>query len=205
MKADPETEWTLVATRRRVRSKTPDAAVVEETKKLRSTDVTSDSNSTKMDLTDAKTPKRTLVETTGEDDDEPAEKYWRAGDFVAKASMDELNGNWLAHENEIFNNDAAEDTWTDCLGAGGELDKQAEAEATEKALDSLFAHGVVEDMKRADATKFQSLTTRWEKGWKMKDGEWKMKVRFVGREYTSGQGTEKIYFLPERRILLDAL
>ena len=38
-------------------------------------------------------------------------------------------------------------------------------------------------MKREDATKFKSLTTRWEKGLKMKNGEWKMKVRFVGREY----------------------
>ena len=43
------------------------------------------------------------------------------------------------------------DTWTDCLGAGGELDRQAADEATEKALDSLLAHGVVEDMKREDA------------------------------------------------------
>ena len=38
-------------------------------------------------------------------------------------------------------------------------------------------------MKREDATKFKSLTTRWDKRWKMKDGAWKMKVRFVGREY----------------------
>ena len=83
------------------------------------------------------------METTGDDDDEPAEKYWRAQDFVAKASM--------AH-------------WPDCLGAGGKLDKQAEAEATEKALDNLLAHGVVEDMKREDATKFISLRTRLEKG-----------------------------------------
>ena len=58
--------------------------------------------------------------------------------------------------------------------AGGELDKQAEAE--------LMADGVVEDMKREDATKLKSLMTRWEKGWRMKDGEWK-NVRFVGREY----------------------
>ena len=28
-----------------------------------------------------------------------------------------------------------------------------------------LAHGVVEDMKREDATKFKFLTTRWEKGW----------------------------------------
>ena len=50
------------------------------------------------------------------------------------------------------------------LGAGGELDKQAEAEATEKALDSLLAHGVVEDLKREDATKFKSLTDALGKG-----------------------------------------
>ena len=65
----------------------PDPAVLEETKNLRST-----GDSTKMDLTDAETRKRTLVETRGDDEDEPAEKYWRAEDFVAKASMDELTG-----------------------------------------------------------------------------------------------------------------
>ena len=80
------------------------------------------------------------MEPTGDDDDEPAKKHWRAEDFVAKASMDELTGNWLTDENGIFDNDAAEDTWTDCLGTGGELDKQAAAEATEKASDSLLAH-----------------------------------------------------------------
>ena len=35
----------------------------------------------------------------------------------------------------------------DCLGGGGAMDKQAELEGMERALDSLFAHGVVEDMK----------------------------------------------------------
>ena len=67
-----------------------------------------------------------------ETDDEPGEKYWRAEDFVAKASMDELTGSWLRDESGIFDHDAAEDTWVNFLGAGGELDKQAEAEATEK-------------------------------------------------------------------------
>ena len=116
---------------------------------MRSTNPTSDTgDSAKMDPTDAETRKRTLLETTGDDDDEPAEKYWRAEDFV-----DELTGNWLIDENEIFDNNAAEDTWADRLGASGELDRQAEDEATEKLLDSLLAHGVVEDMKREDATK----------------------------------------------------
>ena len=101
-----------MARRRRFRSKTPDPAVVEATNKLRNTDPTSDTgNSTKMDLTDAETRKRTLVETTGDDDDELAEKYWPAEDFVAKASTDELAGNWLTDEKGIFDNDAAEDTW----------------------------------------------------------------------------------------------
>ena len=68
---------------------------------------------TKVDLTDAETRKRTLVETTGDDDDELAEKYWRVEDSVAKASMDELSGNWLTDENGFFDNDAAEDTWAD--------------------------------------------------------------------------------------------
>ena len=135
-----------------------------------------------MDLTDEETQKRTLVEPTGDDDDELAEKYWRAEDFVAKASIHKLTGNWLTDENGIFDNDAAEDTWADCPGAAGELDGQAEAEATQIASDSLLAHGVVEDMKREDAEGFTSLTTRWDKCWKMKDGESKMKVRFVGRK-----------------------
>ena len=96
---------------------------------------------------------------------------------MATASMGELTGNWITDENVILNNN--DDTWADCLGSGGQLDN-------EKALDSLQAHGVVEDMKRDNATKFKSLTTRWEKGWKMKNSEWKMKVRFVGREYKGG-------------------
>ena len=37
-------------------------------------------------------------------------------------------------------------------GAGGELDMHAADEATEKALDSLLAHGVVEDMTRRSGT-----------------------------------------------------
>ena len=45
-----------------------------------------------LDPTDAETRKRTLVETTGSDDDERAETYWRAEDFVAKASMDAVTG-----------------------------------------------------------------------------------------------------------------
>ena len=108
MKVDTETEWTPVTRQRRLRSKTLDPGVVEETKRLRSTAPTQDNgDSTKMVLTDEETRKRALVESTSDDDDEPAEKYW--------------------------------------LGASGELDKQAAAEATEKALDSLLAHGVVED------------------------------------------------------------
>ena len=49
---------------------------------------------------------------------------------MAKASMDVLTGNWVTDENGILDEDAAGDTWTDCLGAGGELDMQAADEAT---------------------------------------------------------------------------
>ena len=78
--------------------------------------------------------KRAVVEATDSGDDLPAEKCWRADDFVAKASVDELTGSWLA--------DGKQTTWTIyCQGGGGALDKQAEPEATEKALDSLLAHG----------------------------------------------------------------
>ena len=67
-------------------------------------------------------------------------------------------------------------------------------EATEKALDSLLAHGVAEDMKREDAKGFKQLTTRWDKRWRVKDGEWKMKVRFVGREYKWAEYREDLFF-----------
>ena len=157
---------------------------------MRSTAPTSDTgDNTKMELTDEETRKRALVETTGDGDDEPAEKYWRAKDFVAKASMDELTGNWLTDENGILDEDAAGDTWTDCLGAGGEFDMQASDEATEKAFDSLLAHGVVEDMKREDAKGFKTQTTRWDKRWRMKDDE----VRFVGREYKWAEHREDLF------------
>ena len=130
-------------------------------RRRRSTAPTTDTgDNTKMELTDEETRKRALMGTTGDDDDEPGETYWRAEDCLAKASMNELTGNWLTDENGILDEDAAGDTWTDCLEAGGELDMQAAAEATEKALESLLAHGVVEDMKREDAKGFKTLTTR---------------------------------------------
>ena len=117
MKVDTETEWTPVTRQRRLRSKTPDPAVVEERKRLRSTAPTVDTgDSTKMELADEETRKRALVEPTEDDDDEPAEKYWRAEDFVAKASMDEFTGTWITDENGTLDEDAARDTWTDCLG-----------------------------------------------------------------------------------------
>ena len=77
--------------------------------------------------------------------------------------------------------------------AGGELDRQAADEAIKKALASLLAQGVVEDMKREDAKGFKTLTTRWDKRWRMKDGEWKMKVRFVGREYKWAEHREDLF------------
>ena len=61
MKVDAETEWTPVTGWRRFRSNTLDPAVVEETKRLRSTGPTSDtSDNTKMD---EETRKRALVES----------------------------------------------------------------------------------------------------------------------------------------------
>ena len=82
---------------------------------------------------------------------------------------------WLTEEHGNDDEVTAADRWSvDCLG---------QAVAAEKALDSLLAHGMVEGMKRADARNFKFVTTRWRKGCRMKDGEWKMKVRFVAREY----------------------
>ena len=112
---------------------------------------------------------------------------------MANASMGDLTGNWLTDEDGILDEDGAGDTWTECLGAGGLLYMQAAAEATEKALDSLLAHGVVEDMKRADAKGVKTLTTRWDNRWWMKDGEWKMKIRFVEREYKWAEHREDMF------------
>ena len=111
--------------------------------------------STKMDLTDAGTRKRTLVETRA-DDDEPAEKYWRAEDFVAKASMYELTGNFLTDEDGIFDKDAAEDTWA-------EIAQVQAATSTGKRRPRRLrkrwsAYWRMELWKREDATNFKSLT-----------------------------------------------
>ena len=134
-------------------------------------------------------------------DEPPAEKYWRTT-FVAKASMDELTGSWLEDGTGEIDADAATNTWTaDCLGGGGALDKQAEIEATEKALDGLLAHGVVEDMKQDGALNFKFLTTRWEKGCRVEDGEWKTKARFVAREYKWAEHREDLFSLVQHNQL----
>ena len=73
--------------------------------------------------------------------------------------------------------------------------RKLEAETTKKALDSLRSHGLVEDMKREETDNFKFLTTRWEKSWRMKDGEWKMKVRFVVREYNWAEHHEDLFSL----------
>ena len=54
---------------------------------------------------------------------------------------------------------------------------------TEKALDQLLAQGVVQDVPADSVEGVKHLTTRWEKCWRMREGKWKYKVRFVGREY----------------------
>ena len=87
---------------------------------------------------DSPVRKRALMETPDSGDDAPAGKHWRAHDFVAEASKDELTGSWLVDDIGKIDEDAVTDTWTvDCLGGGGTLQKQDEIEATEKALDSL--------------------------------------------------------------------
>ena len=53
-------------------------------------------------------------------DDALAEKYGRANDAVAKASMDELTGSWLVNENGEIDEDAATGTlMADCLDGDG--------------------------------------------------------------------------------------
>ena len=63
-------------------------------------------------------------------DFERANHFWRAENFIAKASMDEQGGKQTA---------ADANAW----GVGGEQDNAAEAEV----LDNLLSHGVVEDMR----------------------------------------------------------
>ena len=136
------------------------------------------------------------METRDSGDDAPADKYLRADVFVAQAWMDELTGSWLVDDNGEIDDDAATATWTvDCLGGGGALDKQAEIESTEEALDSLLGHGMVEDMKRDVAVDFKFLTTRAGR----KDGRWKMKVRFVAREYKWAEHREDLFSLGATR------
>ena len=151
--------WTQLNPSRRFRARTY-PAVVEATKKLRSTAPILDGvTDIETDSPEVATRKRALMETTNSRDDAPAESYWRADDIVAKASMDELTRSWLVDERN--DEGAATDTPTVVrLGGGGAKDKQAEPEATKKALDSLLAHGVVEDMMREDAVNFKFLTTR---------------------------------------------
>ena len=73
---------------------------------------------------------------------------------------DELVGGCLRDEHGQDDEATAAETWSvDYLGAGGALDAQAAAETNEKALDSLLAHGVVEDMRREDANNFKFLTS----------------------------------------------
>ena len=93
----------------------------EETKRLRSTGPTSDTgDNAEMELTDEETRKRALVECIGDDDDELGEEYRRAEDFVAKASMDELNGNWLTDDKGVLDEDAAGDTgWEQSVSSTG--------------------------------------------------------------------------------------
>ena len=116
-----------MAGRRRFRCKTTDPAVAGATKKLRSTDPTYDTgDSTKMDLTDTETPTRTVVETTGSDDDEPAEKYLRAEAFVwdlrprccagERESAGWLVGTWTCGRHEAWGRDE-----TGAAGAGALL------------------------------------------------------------------------------------
>ena len=54
---------------------------------------------------------------------------------------------------------------------------------TEKALNHLLEQGVVQDVPADSVAGVKDLTTRWEKCWRMRDGTWKYKVRFVGREF----------------------
>ena len=75
--------------------------------------------------------------------------------------MDDLAGSWPGDERGGDDKVTAADTRSvDFLGAGGALDAHAKTQASEKTLDSLPWHGVVEDTKRADVSNFKFLPTR---------------------------------------------
>ena len=63
----------------------------------------------KSDSLDSGSRKRAMM-ATDSGDDALAEKYGRSNDSVAKASMDELTGNWLVNQNGKIDEDAATGT-----------------------------------------------------------------------------------------------
>ena len=56
-------------------------------------------------------------------------------------------------------------------------------------------------MRREDASNFKFLTTQWENGWRMKNGQQNMKVRFLARECQCAEHREDL-FSHERHIQL---
>ena len=65
---------------------------------------------------------------------------------------------------------------------------------TKVALDRLLENGVVvRDIPRAEGAGMKHLTTRCEKSWRKRNGEWEYKVRFVGREYRWQEFQEDLF------------
>ena len=119
-----------------------------------------------------------------ESNNEPATKFWRSDDFWSqRPRWSELSTSWPGNEREEDDERVA---WTRApsiaRAAGGERDKAAETEVAEEALESFLPHRVAEDMSRDEAEGVMFLTSRLEKGWSMKDGEWTTKVRFLATE-----------------------
>ena len=87
----------------------------------------------------------------------------------------------------------------DYLGDEGELDwseerlLETDRVETEKALDQLLEQSVVQDVPADSVDGVKHLTTRCEKGWRMREGKWQYKVRFVGREYKWQEFREDLF------------
>ena len=87
----------------------------------------------------------------------------------------------------------------DYLGDAGELDwseerlLETDRVETEKALDQLLEQGVVQDVPADSVAGVKHLTTRLEKCWRMREGKWQYKVRFVGREYKWQEFREDLF------------
>ena len=126
-------------------------------------------------MTDDETRGR-LRERDDEQQDPPRRKRYKQ---VGKLTVDEDPADYLGDVDEF-----------DC---SEERLLETDRVETEKALDQLLEQGVVQDVPADSVAGVKHLTTRWEKCWRMREGKWQYKVRFVGREYKWQEFREDLF------------